>query len=203
MVFPKCAGYLTLTNKRLLFHGVGEQGAASRLADYGLEFLGLKPKRKKGSTAAESRIVHEIDIQTISGVTSYYGTKIELIVLALGLLAVIVGLIMLGSSPPSRHMLFIPWLALSFGVIALGVWIAYKSRKKVFFLNILSSASESAFSIGAGVGNFGGIKPIMALVGAPTNETDMMMKELGAIISDIRELGDRAADLWGKKSFRI
>ena len=185
MVFPRCNGFLAVTNKRVIFHGLaGESG----FFDFVQTLLGV---RKSGGThELHSRIVSEIDISTISGVTSYYGRNTNIIQALIGLVIVLVGLVLMFGN---NH---VEPTIIGLALLAFGGWIAYKSQRRTFFLNILSSASESAFSIGGGVGNFGGLKPVLALIGCPTNETDLMMREIGAIISDINELGDAALELW-------
>ena len=194
MVLPRCDGYLAITNKRLIFHGLAGEGAL----DSFIQML-LGGRKKGGTSEPHSRIVSEIDIKTISGVASYYGRNTNMIMLLIGCAMILASLILMFGNP------FVEPTIIGIAVLALGAWLIYKSRRKTFFLNILSSASESAFSIGAGIGNFGGLKPVLALIGCPTDETDEMMREIGAIISDINELGDMASELWAEKgrlSFR-
>lgn len=66
MVTPKCDGYLTVTNKRILFEGRG--GA--------------------------SRITQEAWIEGVSGINAFYGWDIHILRLIIGIIAAIVGLTM-------------------------------------------------------------------------------------------------------------
>ena len=65
-------------------------------------------------------------------------------------------------------------------------------RREVFFLKIYSSQATSA-PIAVGEGYALGVgSAIYALIGQPTDETDLMIKELDALIHDLQS-GDRAA----------
>jgi hypothetical protein len=83
----------------------------------------------------------------------------------------------------------------------LGVALLCFCRRSVFFLEIFSSqASGAPIAIGEGYGNLSGAKALFALSGRPTEETDRMITELGAVISDLKEMGDKAVELWGERA---
>ena len=69
---------------------------------------------------------------------------------------------------------------------------------KAFFLNIYSSQSAGTpISIGnADKANH----VLLSLCGQPTEETDGMMKELGALITDLKTDKEQAYEAWGPKN---
>ena len=60
---PSIEGYLTITNKRVVFHGHGFSGGG------------------------KNRLVSEFPIEDVSGISSYYGTGLKLNFIALGILS--------------------------------------------------------------------------------------------------------------------
>ena len=223
--FPQCDGYLTVTNKRVIFHGLAQK---SYWVDIVIEFiklvllcihssfcrlLGVKHVKKylMRATESTSRVVTEVDLYTVSGVSSYYGTRTNLFMLVFGVLALIIPFPIYGQFRSHQNLwrsfgmhypVGIEVLAVAVVIltIVIGLILLAFCRRQVFFLQIFSSqASGAPISIGEGIGNLGGAKVVCALVGNPTKSTDMMMTELGAMISDIKEMGDVAIDLWKPK----
>jgi len=220
MLFPKCDGYLTVTNKRVIFHGLADKAFwLDVLLDAIRNFLMsviskiIKKRIIDDKPKSSSRIAIEIDLNTISGVSSYYGTKTNLIMLAIGILALIVPLPIYSQfrnyqarwrSFGMHHNFSIEILAiiLVIATIAIGLGLLAYCRRQVFHLQIFSSQATGApIAIGEGIGNLGGARATYALVGRPTISTDRMMTELGAMISDLKEMGDHAVELWKPKSF--
>lgn len=159
---PRCEGYLTVTNKRIVFEG----------------------------KAAGSRIAKEVAIDSVSGLDSYYGRNISVLGIIFGVIFCIAGIVLM-----TGHMnKLIPLLA-----IVLGAIIIYFSIKPCFFLNIFSSKATSApISLGGGPKTMVGNGALYTLVSLPTSETDRMLNELGAIITDLQTLGDHAIEKWSR-----
>ena len=220
MLVPKCNGYLTITNKRVIFQGSSKDESLlnriiSRIvflahsSDLPLKALGLPSSAYK--TDSVNRTVTEVDISTVSGVASHYGTKTNIIMLLIGLAMFILPVAMYISSwdtITAFHMFWGQirvqlWILTGIPTILItiiGALLVLNCRRATFFLKIFSSqASGAPIAIGGGVGNFGGGGSLYSLVGEPTAQTDKMMSEIGAIISDIRELGDNAIELWDEK----
>jgi hypothetical protein len=59
-----------------------------------------------------------------------------------------------------------------------------------------SKASGSPIAIGEGYGGFGGNGAVFTVTAAPTVETDAMMLELGALVSDLQRMGNYGTANW-------
>lgn len=159
---PRCEGYLTVTNKRIVFEG----------------------------KAAGSRIAKEVAIDSVSGLDSYYGRNISVIGIIIGVIFALFGLVAVFGDMNT----LIGLLALVIGGL-----IIYASIKPCFFLNIFSSKATSApISLGGGPKTMVGNGALYTLVSLPTSETDRMLNELGAIITDLQTLGDHAIEKWSR-----
>jgi hypothetical protein len=204
MVFPRCAGYLAVTNKRVIFHGLALEAS---VLDKALSALQKALGAKRAGAKCESRIVTEIDVSSVSGVSSYYGHRTNLMMLALGLLLIIVPVSVAAVMYRVTMMWGTDLVPFAVSAVAalflavLGITLLCFCRRSVFFLEIFSSqASGAPIAIGEGYGNLSGAKPLFALSGRPTEETDRMITELGAVISDLKEMGDKAVELWGERA---
>ena len=175
--FPACDGHLTVTNKRVIFHG----------------------------KASGSRIVNEVQLDTVNGISSYYGGKFNLLYLILGIGFALFAFSMFGSCSSSSNYYGSSSLDAVSGIIALvclavGVFLLIRCYQRVFLLKIFSTAATSApITIGEGPGGFlSNSTALMSLVAAPTAQTDQMMLELGALIHDLQQLGEEAFERWTK-----
>lgn len=196
MKFPRCDGYLTVTNKRVIFHGLPRpRNAVDQFAN-----TPVNPNRPN----LDCRIVNEVDVNSVSGISSYYGTKTSIEMLVTGIIMAVVSMIFIISmfslsvSTPSSWAVILGFLF--FIPFFIGLLLACLCQKQVFFLQIFSSQATGApITLGEGYGNFSGTRPLYAMTGLPIPETDQMMRELGALVSDIKELGDKAIELWTEK----
>ena len=185
-VLPKLDGHLTVTTERVIFHG------ASTPTPNG------KPT---------NRIVQEVELKSISGLSSYYGTKINWIWLVVGFALLLGGLGAIGAGGELLGNSYIPLgmqvgggllllagIAAIIGSIAIVVLLAFG---KAFFLNIYSAQSAGApISIGnADRANH----VLLSLCGQPTDQTDDIMKELGALITDLKADKKEALKAWGSQ----
>ena len=215
MIFPKCDGYLSVTNKRVVFHGLAKKAdwldvIIARMKNLFLSSIGKNRKPHKENDIP-SRVVTEVDINTVSGVSSYYGTRTNLIMLGIGILALLLPFPIYRQfrifqstwrSFGMQHNFGVELLAIILVIlsIVIGLGLLGYCRRQVFHLQIFSSQATGApITIGEGYGNLGGAKVMCALIGRPTKDTDLMMTELGAMISDIKEMGDHAIELWEHK----
>lgn len=169
LTLQRCDGYLTVTNRRVIFRGKG---------------IG-------------SRIVKEISISSITGLDTFYGTNINYILLLIGLLLILAGFNSLRGIEYNGFLGVLSTL-LGFGVGALFIKM---SIKRTFKLGIYSSTAHLS-PINVGLGSLG-LTSLMAaytLVAAPTHQTDVMMRQLGALIMDIQSRGDFAIEAWADKN---
>lgn len=160
--FQLIRGYLTVTNKRVIFNGLG----------------------------TNSRIEKEVVINSVTGVDTYYGTNIRVFNIVAGAILVLFGL-MMGDSRSGT------WI--SFVFMFVGALVIWSGIKKTFVLAIYAANSNpSSINIGMGAVSALGNGAVMSLTANPTSETDVMMKEVGAMILDIQTHGDYAIEKWKK-----
>jgi hypothetical protein len=164
MISPRCDGYLTITNRRVIFHG----------------------------DAAGSRIVQELKVDNVAGISTFYGKAYHfpVIAIAVAMLAYAIYKFFWASK-----------YNISFSIIGMVLFAAvllYRfSSHATFVLKIYSSQATSApIALGEGYGTPFGNRAIQALTGCPTAETDTMMKELGMLIQDIQTYHDKVFDIW-------
>ena len=82
-------------------------------------------------------------------------------------------------------------------LLVLGIVLLIFSLRKCFFLSIYSSkANGSPISIGGGPRTLVGNGALYSLASEPTEDTDRMMNELGALVQDLQTLGDHAISKW-------
>jgi len=160
LTFPRCAGEVYVTNKRVMFHGYA---------------------------VGKGRVIDEIKIDTISAISSMYGTKFRIPLMIIGALCVIAGFSMIRFA-----------LLGFFAFLVIGGLCLYFSYRKIFALQIFSSgASGSPIAIGEGMANnpFSS-KGTSSIIAKPSVDTDRMMLELGALVSDLQTMGDLAIQKW-------
>jgi hypothetical protein len=186
--FPKCNGYLTVTNRRVLFHGASDN----------------------------SRIVNEVPLDAVSGISTFYGGKVFvkriLIALALILICAFFTNTVAEAQETARNTVsifgqaddggFAPWFPIICGYTA-ALILLLTCYRKMFFLQIFSSKANAApISIGEGYGGLGGNSAVFALSAFPTEHTGKMMLELGAMITDLQTMGDYGIKRWKRNDKR-
>jgi len=158
--FPKCDGHLSVTNRRVIFHGASEG----------------------------SQIVHEVPLDAVSGVSTFYGGILFMKRLIVGLLIIGIAIFLAywsGSGAP----VFI-------GLVVGGIPLALCYRDS-FRLQVYSSkASASPILIGEGEGGVVGSSAMFSIQARPAGDTNKMMSELGAMIIDLQTLGDFGIEKW-------
>ena len=182
--FPKLDGYLTVTTERVIFQGASQTTAAN-------------PK-------PANRIVEEAEVKNISGLSSFYGTKFNLLWCLIGVALNIASIITIYACGGILGKMYYPEvlkIAAGFGLLlAIATFvgailiIVLLAFQKAFFLNIYSSQSAGTpISIGnAKEANH----VLLALCGKPTEETDQMMNDLGAMIIDLKTDKKQAYEEW-------
>ena len=165
MTFPRCTCNLTVTNRRVMYHGRTSSG----------------------------RIVDSVPLDSVSAISSFYGKAVSRSHLIAGIILAIIGLVLMVMSDSSSSVVF--GLLLLAGGEAL---VYYALQQKAFCLSIYTSNASSCPIV---AGNIGGVFAIAKTVGftllaKPTEETDMMICELSAMITDLQSMGDYGVTRW-------
>lgn len=167
--FPKCEGRVTVTNKRLIFHGVG--GGFS-----------------------DNRIVQEVGIQEVRGISSYYGLHIYWGKLIFGIIFTLMGL-MVFSAIANRSEYYGNYFSDSsvfmILILAVGIYLIVTAFRKAYFLNVYTRAMSAGIEIGNGANTLLGNSAVFSIVGAPNRETNKMMKELGSMVMEIQKYAEK------------
>ena len=190
--WPKLDGHLTVTTERVIFSGA-----------LTLEITDIDDNTTTHKTT--NRIAEEAELKSISGLSSFYGTKINWVWLVLGLLVAFGSLMGFITScgaltkaswmPAEMIALSVLGLLFSLAFLMLGVVIVIKlAFGKAFFLNIYSAQSAGT---PINIGNTDRANVVLlSLCGMPTDQTDDMMEELGALIIDLKTDKEVAYKAW-------
>lgn len=173
----KAKGYLEVTNKRLLFQALGE------------------------SMQGWSVIHNEVAIGDVSEIKIYKGTlfNLRLFIVGLVVLVLLVSLIKVvfqfafNSGGLGNFIAIVGF--------ALGAYWLYKNLKKeAFSLLINTKGGDGNVVYLAGLSPFGGgnTAASKALVAAPAKDSELMLREIGAVILDIQNMGEDAIKKWMK-----
>ncbi len=169
-----CKGYLTITNQRVIFQG-------------------------KGPT---SRINSEVSIDSIGGFDSYCGRNISIWGILIGLLVTLAGFSNFTVTTVSwfgRYSSHSEINLMGLLVMVIGILIILGSIQKSFLFKIFSSRGTGAtITLGVGPLTSFGNGALKTLKSAPTQDTDRMINELGAVIHDLQTMGDAAIEKWSK-----
>lgn len=181
-VRPSAKGYLTVTNKRVIFHSEGH----------------------------DTEAYDDIHIDNISGVSTSYGKTISFMKIFLAIIFsfIAIGSLVVGNITKnsffqqnrgigSQYILSM----LIFGGLAAFLFI--KNKNQYFTFSILSGSSQPAIQIYSSTDGGFARKIIGAFISTnpvPTPITPNMAKELGALIMDVKTLGDHAIQKWSPNS---
>lgn len=164
--FPRCNGYLTVTNKRVIFHGV----------------------------SGGSRVEKEVTLDSVSGLDIFTGRRFNFFAIILGVLSVFAGF----------KFIFDRYMPTFTGILLLALAVVlfmFFAVNKIYTLSIFSSkANHSPISIGLLPRTLFGNGALYTLSCTATGETDTMVSELGALISDLQEKGDHAIEKWNPRA---
>lgn len=166
---PSGKGYLTVTNKRIMFHG----------------------------RTQKSMIRKEVALDSVSGMESFVGTNYNYYLLVLGGLLCLIGLYVLVSViGNSRHagLEVVPGviLPLFVGGMCILAGIVQSCTVRIFS----SAAIGTPIEFGRGAASLNGNRAALLLVCVATKDTMRMTKELGALVMDLQTYGDKAIEKW-------
>lgn len=174
---PVAKGYLTITNKRVMFHATGSAG----------EFY------------------EDAHIDSVSGVATSYGSTTNPLKIILGLIMLAASLVLFSAVGRFGNPPIYITTALVSGFLA--TLLLFTSRNQYFYLNIMSSGGTSAISVRCDSNNiskFGNLAGVfLAKTAKPTNATYLMTSELGSLIMDIKILGDKALEKYPVQELNI
>ncbi len=165
---PSCEGFLTVTNKRVIFHGVG----------------------------GSSRINQECWLDGVSGIDSYYGKNTDKGKIIRGIIVAVFGLLVLMTGANIGGTAMLVGLGI-LAIGAYMIFNASQSCFVLEIYSSKASGKSISLGNGP-AGLTGGNTALYTLTGLPTSETDKMLDEIGAMVLDLQTLGDRAIQKWKK-----
>ncbi len=195
-------GFVTVTNKRVILHAHGD------------------------SFSGGSFLVSEVPVQNVSGLNSYMGKSTSLlwaiITLVLGLGCVTQILAMFASfaaNSNSGSSGYNPYLSLgqqapspspsfNFGALVLAAifgGLAFLAFKKVFntvfTLQVYANGADAApIALGGATGGLFSQAASKALTASPAEDSELLIRELGAIVLELQTMGDMAIKRWKVKN---
>lgn len=169
---PRGEGYITVTNKRIVFHGYG----------------------------GSSKLTSEVHIETVTGISTYFGRGLNILFLILGILASLACLFFLSNERGIFSGYAESWVViLTFITLGLAIWFFCLCRQASYNLAIFSSGANGTPII-LGDGSFGSMLTrqgaLLTVSADPTSESEILMNELGAIVLDLKSMGDHAIKKW-------
>lgn len=169
---PQCEGTLSVTNKRIVFHGQG----------------------------SSSRIQKEVPLKLVSGLDTYYGVNFDFVKIILGIIIILLSFSIMGQlnqisyyTGGTTDKYFI------YGVlfIVLGIILIWLGVQPCFILSLYASGTDGApIQIGTPPMSLIGNSALYTLNARKSLETDLMMKELGAMVEELQTMGDLAVQKW-------
>lgn len=159
---PRLMGFLTVTNKRMLYEGYGQK----------------------------NHLLMETPIDQVAGIRTYYNTAINIALMVIGSIITLLGI---GFLPEARKMMVYFWWL----VLIVGVVLILLSLRRAYQLVVYSAASSNE-AIHIGTGPVGHVlnNASYTLSAAPTPDTERMLREIGALIQDVQQMGDGAIKKW-------
>ena len=170
-------GYLEVTNKRLLFQALGK------------------------SMSGWSVIHSEVAIQDVSEIKIYKGNSFNILLFILGIVVSLALAVMLkGLLFISMRMESVGTLLALAGFVFAVYWLYQRCRKEAFSMLINTKGGSGNVVYLAGLSPFGGgtSAASKALQAAPGKDSEIMFREIGAVILDIQHMGENAIQKWKK-----
>lgn len=166
--FRKKEGYMTVTNKRVIFE----------------------------SMDATSRISNEVTLDSVSGFKNYYGMNISpgLLISAVIFFLFAIGMFQVATQMYRGGIIFVFYALM---LIALAAVCGFLAIKRSVVVSVFSSkATGTPISVGEGPRSMIGNGSVYTMVGRPTEDTGTMIREIGAMVQDLQTRGDHAIEDW-------
>jgi len=194
VLWPRSSGHLSVTNRRVLFHAF------------------------RNGIFSNSRTVIEVPLDSVSGITTFYGGRFSCLRFCIGIALIVMSFGAFAVVGDSEMVESIGAVIGGIILLLVGLLALWFSNGKTLFLKLYSSkALGSPLNMGHAPSRgffevlfgrlyeelFGGL--FASLFGSreqfnlklrPTKQTDRMMLELGALISDLQRMGDHGAERW-------
>lgn len=164
-------GYLSVTNKRVIFYGDG---------------------------VGQSSLVCEVPLQSVQGVNSYTGKGRNLGAMIVGIiLSLIIGLSLFNSGKYDDNIIY---MLLGIVVLFGGIFVAIKGCRYTNYTLAIQADGSNSYPISIGDKTFGrgltGQGAINSMDTFPTGQSEILRRELGALILDLQTMGSLAIDKW-------
>ncbi len=166
LLSPRAAGFLLVTNQRVIFVG---EGAAWR---------------------GSSIIVREVHLPDVSGVSSYYGAGIHFGLLVAGIVSTLIVLGLMTREPLLALLLVVPALLFWWAVkakgktIVMSIYTRAQSESPIAF-----AAQKSRFAMLR-------FDAVRAVIAEPGPDAELVIREIGALILDLQTRGNLAVESW-------
>lgn len=155
------------------------------------------------------RISKEISLDKITGIDCYYGNHINLKQFIVGIILTFLGIWIavqahkfydtfgvildyVDHSSGFSGATFLYLMLILAGVICVLTCYKYSFKMSVY----ASECSPSPIVLGQGATSPHGNAVLYSVVSAPTEDTNRMMNELGALVKDMQNMGDLAISKW-------
>ncbi|MBX2925148.1 MAG: hypothetical protein KF746_23305 [Chitinophagaceae bacterium] len=175
----KADGHLEVTNKRLLFQALGK------------------------GMSGWSVLHNEVAIGDVSDIKIYKGNSFNILMFIIGISILLVLSIAVSGrlspfSDPSTLQTLLALAVLGGG----GYFLWNRCKKESFSLVINTKGGSGNVVYIAGLSPFGGGTSIAkkALEGLPSRDSEILFKEIGAVVLDIQKMGNNAIERWKNKS---
>lgn len=174
-------GYLTVTNKRLMFNAF--------------------------SGSNSSRLSQEVTLSSVSGISCHYGTNYRVGRIIIGIIMLTLGMFMAveGSNSYGYGYDYGYGLGSSFGILAYsgmiisvigGILIILGIKRAFLIAFYAKDVSLSPIVVGEGPTSLFGNTALLTLTSQRTGDTDKMLNEIGALVQDLQSMGDLAIEKW-------
>lgn len=166
-------GYLTVTNKRLLFNASG----------------------------GNSRYNQEVTLSSVSGLTCYKGTNYDLKLIIIGVIIALLGILIMTATGGGGYYGYSSGggAGSAFGIllIIVGGLLVFLGIRTAFQIAVYAKdVTISPIVVGEGPKSILGNSALFAVASTPTPDTDIMLSELGAMVQDLQSMGDLAIEKW-------
>lgn len=135
----------------------------------------------------------EMPVKSVAGISSYIGWHCNVLGILLGILIGILGLWLFGKLTNGGGFI------IAMVVLSIGIVLVATSIRQRFFLYIYSAKAVSApIALGSAQAILKN-SATFSLNSVPSYATKDMLNEMGAIVTDLQSMGDRALERWGTK----
>lgn len=171
LIEPAVMGYVVATNRRLIFTGNAQTSMGSSL------------------------LVRDTKIDNVVGVTGGLTYERSINAIIIGAVMALIGVILL----------FMGFIIYAIAALLIGGFVMYKGWRAGgthMYMNVMTTQSAPAFGVSVAIrrgwfsSQASGEIYTMVAAAAPGRDTEQMIRELGAVVQDIQQMGDAAIARW-------